>query len=164
MDVAAVRRPRFKSSFRPIISADEGLCLFSESRQAWLPDPLYAALARMLDGTNDVKAIFASLSTSDPAEQVFAALDHLKSSGYLAEDAAAEARQTAASWEHLDVFPPLARAFRRRLRRSRSLRRRRSRIARGLPSLAGRQRRPRGRGFLARPLGESELNPFSVEM
>src|SRR4051794_13573016 len=108
MDVDAARRPRFKSSLQPVISADDGLFLISENRQAWLPDPLYAALARMLDGTYEVEAIFTSLADRYPAEQVLEALDYLKAGGYLAEDAAAGARQAAAFWEHLGVAASLA--------------------------------------------------------
>src|SRR5258708_6616239 len=109
MDVDAVRFPRFKSSLQPVINAEDGLFLISEGRQAWLPDPLYAALARMLDGTNEVEAIFTSLAGRYPAGEVLEALDYLKAGGYLAEDAAAETRQTAAFWEHLGVAASLAR-------------------------------------------------------
>ena len=110
MHVDAARRPRFKSSLQPIINADEGLFLFSEGRQAWLPDPLYAALGRMLDGTNDVDVIFTSLSERYAAEQVFGALEYLKSSGYLAEDSASGARHENAFWEHAGVLPSVARS------------------------------------------------------
>jgi ribosomal protein S12 methylthiotransferase accessory factor len=110
MDVDAARRPRFKSSLQPVISAEDGLFLISEGQPVWLADPLYAALARMLDGTNEVEAIFTSLAGRYPAEQVLGALDDLKAGGYLAEDAAAEARQTAAFWEHLGVAASLARS------------------------------------------------------
>ena len=48
--------------------------------------------------------------TTYPAEQIFAALDHLRTSGYLAEDAAVEARPTMAFWEHAGVPPSLARS------------------------------------------------------
>jgi bacteriocin biosynthesis cyclodehydratase domain-containing protein len=110
MDVDAARRPRFKSSLEPIISRDDGLFLIFEGRQVWLTDPLYAALARMLDGTNEVEAIFTSLAGLYPAEQVLEALDYLKAGGYLAEDASTEARQILAFWEHLGVSTSLARS------------------------------------------------------
>lgn len=110
MDVDATTHPRFKASLQPIISADDGLFLFCEGRHAWLPNPLYAALARMLDGEHDVETIFISLSASYPVEQVFEALDYLRTSGFLAQDAAAEARATMAFWEHVGVPPSLARS------------------------------------------------------
>src|SRR5262249_12701691 len=110
MDVNAAARPRFKSHLQPVISSDDGLFLLSEGRHAWLPDPVYAALAPMLDGTHEVEAIFEALSNVHPVEHVFAALDRLKTSGYLAEDAADEPRPTMAFWEHLGVPPSQARS------------------------------------------------------
>lgn len=110
MDPSAALRPRFKSSVQPIISSDAGLILLSEGRQAWIPDPIYAAVAPMLDGTHEVEAIFAALSGAYPVEHVFAALDRLRTSGYLAEDASAEARPAQAFWEHLGVPPAQARS------------------------------------------------------
>ena len=61
MDVDAATRPRFKSGVRPIIDSDDGLFLIAEGQQAWMPDPIYAALAPMLDGAHDVEAIFDGL-------------------------------------------------------------------------------------------------------
>lgn len=110
MDVDAAARPRFKSCVEPIIDSDDGLFVLSEGRHAWMPGPIYTALAPMLDGAHEVEAIFEALSESYPAEQVFAALDELRTSGYLAEDAAAEARPTMAFWEHAGVPPASARA------------------------------------------------------
>jgi bacteriocin biosynthesis cyclodehydratase domain-containing protein len=108
MDEEAAARPRFKSGVEPIIDSDDGLFLIAEGRQAWMPDPIYAALAPMLDGVHEVEAIFEGLSETYPAEQVFAALDHLRTSGYLAEDAAPAARPTRAFWEHLGESPSVA--------------------------------------------------------
>ena len=62
MDTGAALRPRFKSSVQPVISSDAGLFLLSEGKQAWIPDPVYAAVAPMLDGTHEVEAIFSALS------------------------------------------------------------------------------------------------------
>jgi bacteriocin biosynthesis cyclodehydratase domain-containing protein len=109
MDLEAAARPRFKSCVQPIIS-DDGLFLLSEGRHAWMPDPVYAALAPMLDGGHEIEAIFDALCNTYPAEHVFAALDRLRTSGYLAEDTAAEARPTMAFWEHVGVPPSLARS------------------------------------------------------
>jgi oxazoline/thiazoline synthase len=109
MDVDGVARPRFKSCVEPI-SSDDGLFLLSEGRRAWMPDPLFAALAPMLDGAHGVEAIFEALSDTYPVEEVFAALDWLRSSGYLTEDIAAEARPTMAFWEQVGVAPTLARS------------------------------------------------------
>jgi oxazoline/thiazoline synthase len=104
-------RPRLKSCVQPIISSDGGeLFLLSEGRNAWIPEPVYAALAPMLDGAHEVEAIFAALSDSYPIEQVFAALERLRTNGYLAEDDAAGPRPTMAFWEHVGVRPSLARA------------------------------------------------------
>ena len=61
MDEEATARPRFKSHVEPIIDSDDGLFLFAEGQQAWLPDPIYAALAPMLDGAHEVEAIFDAL-------------------------------------------------------------------------------------------------------
>jgi ribosomal protein S12 methylthiotransferase accessory factor len=103
-------RPRFKYSLQPIISSEGGLFLLSEGLHTWIPDPLYGALARMLDGAHDVEEIFVTLSESYPAEQIFAALDGLRAGGYLAEGGTAEARPTMAFWEHLGIVPSLARS------------------------------------------------------
>jgi oxazoline/thiazoline synthase len=110
MDSGAAVRPRFKSCVQPIISSESGLFLLSEGRHAWMPDPIYAAVAPMLDGTHEVEAIFKALSDAYSVEQVFAALDRLRTSGYLAEDSATEARPTMAFWEHVGVPPSLARS------------------------------------------------------
>jgi oxazoline/thiazoline synthase len=110
MDPRAARHPRFKSSVQPIISSHAGLFLLCEGRQAWIPGPVYAAVAPMLDGTHEVGAIFEALSDAYTAQQVFAALNGLKTSGYLAEDNAGEARPTMAFWEHAGVGPSLARS------------------------------------------------------
>jgi oxazoline/thiazoline synthase len=110
MDADAALRPRFKSSVHHIIGLDGGLFLLSEGRQAWIPYPVYAAVAPMLDGTHEVEAIFEALSDAYPVEQVFAALDRLRTSGYLAEDSAVEARPTMAFWEHVGVPPSRARS------------------------------------------------------
>lgn len=110
MEPSAALRPRFKSSVQPIISSDAGLFLLSEGRQAWIPDPVYAAVAPMLDGTHEVEAIFAALSDAYPVEHVFAALDRLRTNGYLAEDSSTEARPASAFWEHLGVPPAQARS------------------------------------------------------
>ena len=75
-----------------------------------MPTPVYAAVAPMLDGRPRVEAIFEALSDTYPIEQVFAALDRLRTSGYLAEDTAVEARPTMAFWEHIGVPPSLARS------------------------------------------------------
>jgi bacteriocin biosynthesis cyclodehydratase domain-containing protein len=109
MGSSAAVRPRFKSSVQPI-SSDSGLFLLSESRQAWIPEPIYAAVAPMLDGTHEIETIFAALSDTYPVEQVFAVLDQLRTSGYLAEDTLAEAPPIMAFWEHLGVCPSLARS------------------------------------------------------
>jgi oxazoline/thiazoline synthase len=110
MDVDAAARPRFKSCMEPIIVSDDGLFVLSEGRHAWMPDPIYAALAPILDGAHEVEAIFDALSDTYPAEEIFAALDHLRTRGYLAEDAAADARPAIAFWEHIGVPPSAARS------------------------------------------------------
>jgi len=110
MDSGAAVRPRFKSCVQPFVSSDSGLFLLSEGRQAWIPDPVYAAVASMLDGAHQVEEIFAALSGAYPIEQVLVALHRLRTSGYLAEDCASEAPPTMAFWEHADVPPLLARS------------------------------------------------------
>jgi ribosomal protein S12 methylthiotransferase accessory factor len=109
-DADEAKRPRFKHSLQPIISSDGGLFLLSEDRHAWISDPLYGAVARMLDGAHAVEEIFAALSKSYPAEQIFGALDGLRAAGYLAEGSTAEARPAMAFWEHLGIAPSLARS------------------------------------------------------
>jgi ribosomal protein S12 methylthiotransferase accessory factor len=109
MDGNGAARPRFKSCVEPI-SSDDGLFLLSEGERAWMPDPIYASLAPMLDGAHEIEAIFDSLSTTYPADQVFAALDRLRSSGYLADDSAADARSTLAFWERMGAAPSQARS------------------------------------------------------
>jgi len=109
MDVNGAIRPRFKSSVEPI-SSDDGLFLLAEGRHAWMPDPIYAALAPMLDGAHEIEEIFEALSEKFPVAQVFAALDRLRMSGYLTEDTAAEARPTMGFWEQIGVPPSLARS------------------------------------------------------
>ena len=110
MDEEATARPRFKSAVEPVIDSEDGLFLFAEGRQAWMPDPIYAALAPMLDGAHEVEAIFEGLSETYPPEQVFEALDHLRTGGYLAEEAGRAARSTTAFWEHAGVPSSVARS------------------------------------------------------
>jgi oxazoline/thiazoline synthase len=102
--------PRFKSCVEPIVSSDGELFLLSEGGNAWVSDPIYAAVAPMLDGTHEIEKIFAVLCETYPAEQVFAALDRLRTNGYLAEDVAVESRPITAFWEHAGVRPSLARS------------------------------------------------------
>jgi ribosomal protein S12 methylthiotransferase accessory factor len=64
----------------------------------------------LLDGSHEIEMIFEALSGAYPAEQVFAALDRLRTNGYLAEDISGEARSTMAFWEHAGVRPSLARS------------------------------------------------------
>ncbi len=110
MNRGAAPRPRFKACVKPIVSSDIGLILLLEGRQAWIPDPIYAAVAPMLDGAHEVELIFEALSDTYPIERVFAALDRLRTSGYLGEDTAVEAPPTMAFWEHVGVPPSLARS------------------------------------------------------
>src|SRR5215813_5792980 len=110
MNVDALARPRFKSSIRPVIGPESGLFLLAEGGNVWMPDPVYAALAPLLDGTHEVETIFATLSRNYPVERVFAALDRLRTNGYLAEDTSPEARPALAFWENLGVAPSLARS------------------------------------------------------
>jgi bacteriocin biosynthesis cyclodehydratase domain-containing protein len=110
MDEEAAARPRFKSGVLPVVDSADGLFLISEGRQAWIPEPIYAALAPMLDGAHEVEAIFEGLSETYPAEEVFAALDHLRTTGYLAEAAASAARPATAFWEQAGVSPSAARS------------------------------------------------------
>jgi bacteriocin biosynthesis cyclodehydratase domain-containing protein len=110
MDVDAAARPRFKSSIRTFVAADEGLFILSEGGNAWMPDAIYAAVAPMLDGTHEIEAIFQSLSDAYPAAHVFAALSRLRTGGYLAGDVAEEAAPAMAFWEQAGVAPALARS------------------------------------------------------
>jgi ribosomal protein S12 methylthiotransferase accessory factor len=110
MDEEAAARPRFKSGVLAITDSDDGLFLIAEGRREWMPDPVYAALAPMLDGAHEVEAIFERLSEAYSAAHVFAALDHLRTTGYLAEDAAVAARSTQAFWEHAATPTSLAQA------------------------------------------------------
>ena len=110
MDANATVRPRFKASIEPIIDADDGLFVFSEGGHAWMPEPIFRALAPLLDGAHDIDHIFEKLTDDYPADQIFAALEYLKTHGYLAEDDAAEPRPWRAFWEHAGVAATSARA------------------------------------------------------
>src|SRR5271166_1822026 len=110
MDAQATEYPRFKSCFEPIIDKDDGLFLLSEGKHDWLPDPIYAALASMLDGAHSIDAIFSALTETYPSESLYDALMHFRARGYLAEDAAAENRPERAFWEHFGVPPASARS------------------------------------------------------
>jgi oxazoline/thiazoline synthase len=103
-------RPRFKSHVEPIIDLDDGLFVLSEGRHAWMPGPIYASLAPMLDGSHEIEAIFEALSDTYPAQQIFAAMDYLRTSGYLSEDAVIDTRPTMAFWEHAGAPPSQARS------------------------------------------------------
>ena len=70
MEPSAALRPRFKSSVQPIISSDAGLFLLSEGRQAWIPDPVYAAVAPMLDGTHEVSLRFSNCDSRSRARSI----------------------------------------------------------------------------------------------
>jgi oxazoline/thiazoline synthase len=110
MEADAAARPRFKASLEPIIDADDGLFVFSDGWYAWLPEPVFSALAPLLDGAHEIEEIFDRLTDGYPAELVFRALDHLRTCGYLADDTAAEARPWSAFCEHAGVAPSLARS------------------------------------------------------
>ena len=71
-------RPQLKASVEPIVVSGDGLFLLSEGGHAWMPTPVYAALAPMLDGTHTIEEIFAAFSDIYPIKQVFGALDRLR--------------------------------------------------------------------------------------
>jgi oxazoline/thiazoline synthase len=98
-------RPRFKSSLEPVIEPGVGLFLLSEERFVWLADPVFAAVAPMLDGVRDVEDIFLDMSKAFPMGQVFIALDHLRTAGYLAEGPLEDPRSATAFWEHAGACP-----------------------------------------------------------
>ncbi|WP_426612525.1 TOMM precursor leader peptide-binding protein [Bradyrhizobium sp. McL0616] len=100
----------------PIVVSGDGLFLLSEGGHAWMPSPVYAALAPLLDGTHTIEDIFTAISDIYPIQQVFGALDRLRTGGYLAEDAADLARPAKAFWEHFGVLPSVSHA---RLERAR---------------------------------------------
>jgi oxazoline/thiazoline synthase len=110
MDEEALARPRFKSGVLPIVDIEDGLFLIAEDRRAWMPDPVYAALAPMLDGAHAVEVIFERLAETYAAGDVLAALDYLRTTGYLAEDAVLAARSTRAFWEHAGTSLTAARS------------------------------------------------------
>jgi oxazoline/thiazoline synthase len=108
--VDATTHPRFKACIEPIIDSDDGLFVLFEGRRAWMPGAIFTALAPLLDGAHEVESIFEALTDSYPAEHVLAALDHLRVSGYLAEDDAAGPRASLAFWEHAGAPPSVAHA------------------------------------------------------
>ena len=108
MEADATARPRFKARMEPIIDPDDGLFVFSDEGHAWLQEPIFRALAPLLDGAHEIEDIFDRLTDTYPAEQIFGALDYLKTRGYLAEDAGAGTREWRAFWEHAGVPPTSA--------------------------------------------------------
>ncbi|MEM8662545.1 MAG: TOMM precursor leader peptide-binding protein [Pseudomonadota bacterium] len=117
MDVAPIDRPRFKSFVEPVVDPDDGLILLSEDHHAWMPQSIYAALAPLLDGTRDIEAVFAALADRHSTHAIFAALDDLRTRGYLADGSSATRAGTATSsaraadafWEQAGVEPSQAR-------------------------------------------------------
>ena len=73
-----------------------------------MPEPIYKALAPMLNGNYPVESIFCNLADVHAASDVLAALDRLRKHGYLADDAADLKETTRAFWEHAGVPPSLA--------------------------------------------------------
>jgi oxazoline/thiazoline synthase len=110
MDAEATEFPRFKACFEPIVDKDDGLFLLREGDHVWLPDPVYAALAPMLDGAHSIDAIFSELCDGYPSERIYGALGHLRAEGYLADDATVGNRPERAFWERFGVPPTLARS------------------------------------------------------
>ena len=102
--------PRFKASVEPFVDRGQGLFLLSESQRAWLPSPIYSAIAPMLDGAHTVEAIVEALSKIYSEEQILKALDNFRQHGYLADDASTEPRPARAFWEQAGVPPAVAQA------------------------------------------------------
>lgn len=105
MDADAAARPRFKSSVEPIVDADDGLFLLTEGGHHWLPGPLRAELAPLLDGQHTVQAIFERLSERHEPADVLAALDDLQQRHLLADDAADMPRAERTWWERCGTSP-----------------------------------------------------------
>lgn len=110
MDDGAAEILRFKSRLEPIIDHADGLFLVCEGSSIWLPDRIFSALAPLLGGTHNVEEIFEALADEYAAEDTFAALDYLRTTGFLTNDPDLEARPLAAFWEHAGVSPRLARS------------------------------------------------------
>lgn len=116
MDAEAAARPRFKSSLEPVVDADDGLFLLHEQGHEWLPGPLWAQLAPLLDGRHTVEQVFDTLADHHDPAAVLHALDLLRARGHLALDAGLRDRPRDAWWAQADVAP---RATQRRLARQR---------------------------------------------
>jgi bacteriocin biosynthesis cyclodehydratase domain-containing protein len=111
MDVETRRCvPQFKASVEPFVDPGQGLFLLSEGQRAWLPNPIYSAIAPMLDGARTVEAIVEALSKIYSEKQVLKALNNFREHGYLADDASIEPRPARAFWEQVGVPPGVAQA------------------------------------------------------
>lgn len=105
MDRDVVRRPCFKSSVEPVVDLNEGLFLFREGLNLLLSSEIYPQLAPLLDGANDVDAIFGALSPRFESAEIYHALNKLRRDGYLADDAAEMPRAERAFWENASAAP-----------------------------------------------------------
>jgi bacteriocin biosynthesis cyclodehydratase domain-containing protein len=101
---------RFKASVEYFIDRTHALFLLSEGQHTWIPSPLYAGLAPLLDGVHSEDAIIEALVDIYPRDQILNALNNLRTRGYLAEDASTEDRPTRAFWEHVGVPPSVSRS------------------------------------------------------
>jgi oxazoline/thiazoline synthase len=135
-NAGAVARPRFRKSIRAVVHPDDGLFLLGEHEQRWLPSAVYAALAPLLDGRHEIEEIFDRLVEDYAAADILAALDHLRASGCLAEDAP-DPGLSAGFWEQLGV--PAGIALERLARTRVELRTLGDIDARAFERLAGRQ-------------------------
>jgi ribosomal protein S12 methylthiotransferase accessory factor len=103
-----LQRPAFKPHLQVEIVPGDGLVLLSETGSHVLPEPLYALVARELDGRRSPDAIVAALAGEADEEQVRRALTELEHQGYLTEDLDGIPAGDAALWAMHGVDPRVA--------------------------------------------------------
>lgn len=104
-----IKRPRFQPHLTPVVLPGEGVLLLSASGQRVLQGEVLERLAPLLDGTNDVDALVASLADVCEPARVYYALMQLEKSGHLCEALSGYDPARAAFWSGLGLDPMQAR-------------------------------------------------------
>ncbi len=103
-----IKEPAFKEHFHVEVIPPDTVYLLTEIGHTVLTGRLFALLAPLLDGYHTVKAIIDRLADQVTAAEVYYALMHMESKGYINEANVSLSGEVAAFWNLLGIDARLA--------------------------------------------------------
>src|SRR5215472_11809675 len=114
--ISMIKEPAFKEHFHVEVISPDAVYLLTESGHTVLTGRLFALLAPLLDGCHTVEAIIDQLEDQVTAAEVYYALMHMESKGYISEANTHRSKEVAAFWNLLGIDAGLAQSRLKRLR------------------------------------------------